>query len=244
MRRALQIIALLAAALAAAPAAVQAQQSPASVRVVACSFEEHEAAFRGSMRRVEGSDRMAMRFTLMERTGTGGFKPLKAPGLGRWRRAKQGVVNFGYRQVVQALPENAIYRMRLDFRWFAPDGSVLLHLQRNSASCRQFAALPNLRVELLGAGPTKVPGVVRYRVLVVNAGKAAVTAPVRLSVDGGVIDTASVADLLPGEWREIGFRGPSCTSFVTAEADPDETIVESSEDDNADELACPVPERP
>jgi CARDB len=240
MRRALLIIALMALAVAAAPAVAQAQHSPASVRVVACSFEEHEASFRGSMRRVEGSDRMAMRFTLMERTGTGGFKPLRAPGLGRWRRAKQGVVNFGYRQVVQALPENAIYRMRVDFRWFAPDGTVLLHLQRNSASCRQFAALPNLRVELLGTGPTKVPGVVRYRVLVVNAGKAAVTAPVRLSVDGGVIDTASVAYLLPGEEREIGFRGPSCTSFVTAEADPDEVIVESSEDDNADELACPI----
>jgi CARDB len=211
------------------------------VRLVACSFEEHEASFRGSIRRVEGSDRMAMRFTLMERTGTGGFKPLRAPGLGRWRRAKEGVVNFGYRQVVQALPENAIYRMRVDFRWFAPDGSVLLHLQRSSASCRQFAALPNLRVELLGTSPTKVPGVVRYRVLVVNAGKAAVTAPVRLSVDGGVIDTASVADLLPGEGREIGFRGPSCTSLVAAAADPDEVIVESSEDDNTDELACPIP---
>ena len=241
MRRALLVIALVAAALGAAPAPVQAQQSPASVRLVACSFEEHEASFRGSMRRVEGSDRMAMRFTLMERTGTGGFKPLRAPGLGRWRRAKQGVVNFGYRQVVQALPENAIYRMRVDFRWFAPDGGVLLHIQRSSASCRQFAALPNLRVELLGTSPTKVPGVVRYRVLVVNAGKAAVTAPVRLSVDGGVIDTASVADLLPGEEREIGLRGPSCTSLVAAEADPDEVIVESSEDDNTDELACPIP---
>jgi hypothetical protein len=241
MRRARLIIALLTAALGAAPAPVQAQQLPASVRLVACSFEEHEASFRGSMHRVEGSDRMAMRFTLMERTGTGGFKPLRAPGLGRWRRAKEGVVNFGYRQVVQALPENAIYRMRVDFRWFAPDGSVLLHLQRSSASCRQFAALPNLRVELLGTSPTKVPGVVRYRVLVVNAGKAAVTAPVRLSVDGGVIDTASVADLLPGEGREIGFRGPSCTSLVAAAADPDEVIVESSEDDNTDELACPIP---
>jgi CARDB len=240
MRRALTIIALLTAALAAAPATVAAQPPPASVRVVACSFEEHEATFRGSMRRVVGSDRMAMRFTLMERTGTGGFKPVRAPGLGRWRRAREGVVSFGFRQVVQALPENAAYRMRVDFRWFAPDGGVLLHVQRNSATCRQFAALPNLRVELLGTGSTKLPGVVRYRVLVVNAGKDAVTAPVRLSVDGGVIDTASVADLLPGESREIGLRGPSCASLVAVEADPDELIVESSEDDNTDELACPI----
>ena len=40
---------------------------------------------------------------------------------------------------------------------------------------------------------------------------------------------------------KIGLRGPSCTSLVAAEADPDEVIVESSEDDNTDELACPIP---
>jgi CARDB len=240
MRRPLLITALLVAAL---QGSAQAQQMPGSVRLVECSFAEHEATFRGSMRRVEGSERMAMRFTLMERTGASGFKAVRVPGLGRWRRAKSGVVTFGYRQVVKALPENAVYRMRVDFRWIAPDGSVLQQLQRNSASCRQFAALPNLRVELLGARRTDVAGVVRYSVRVINAGKAPVTAPVRLSVDGDVIDTASVADLLPGEWRQIAFRGPTCETSVTAEADPEETVVESSESDNADELACPVPAR-
>jgi CARDB len=243
MRRALLITALLAAALGSAAAPAAAQSTPASVRVLECSFEEHQAAFRGSMRKVEGSTRMAMRFTLLERTGAEGFEPLKAPGLGRWRRAKPGVVSFGYRQVVKALPENAVYRMRVDFRWWAPDGSVLQHFQRNSRSCRQFSALPNLRVELLGSTPTKVPRVVRYRVQVTNAGRAPVTAPVRLSVDGAVIDTANVTGLLPGQTRDVGFRGPSCTSSVTAQADPDGTIVESSETDNMDVLTCPNPAR-
>jgi CARDB len=244
MHRALLITAILAAAFgaAAAPAAA-AQSMPGSVRVVQCSFEEHRATFRGSMRKVEGSSRMAMRFSLLERTGAEGFEPLKAPGLGRWRRAKPGVVSFGYRQVVKALPENAVYRMRVDFRWWAPDGSVLQQLQRNSRSCRQFAALPNLRVELLGSTRTRVPGVVRYRVQVTNAGKATVTAPVRLSVDGDVIDTANVIELLPGETRHVGFRGPSCGSSVTAEADPDGTIVESSEADNLAVLTCPITAR-
>jgi hypothetical protein len=238
MRRALLITALAAAALAALPAVASAQQLRTSVRLVDCSFEQHQAVFRGSMRGIEGSARMAMRFTLLERTGSEGFKPLKAPGLGRWRRAQPGVVSFGYRQVVKALAENAVYKMRVDFRWSGADGSVLAQVQRNSPACRQFSALPNLRVEVLGASETKVAGVVRYRVLVTNTGRAEVTAPVRLSVDDAVIDTANVA-LMPGEWREIAFRGPTCRREVTAAADPDGTIVESSESDNIHEVPCP-----
>jgi hypothetical protein len=238
MRRALLITALAAAAFAALPAVASAQQLRTSVRLVECSFEQHQAAFRGSMHGIEGSARLAMRFTLLERTGSPGFKPLKAPGLGRWRRAQPGVVSFGYRQVVKALPENAVYKMRVDFRWLAADDSVLAQVQRNSPACRQSSALPNLRVEVLDAESTKVDGVVRYRVLVTNSGRAQVTAPVQLSVDDAVIDTASVS-LLPGEWRQIDFRGPTCRREVAAAADPDGTIVEGSESDNVDEIPCP-----
>jgi CARDB len=238
MRRALLITALAVAALAALPAVASAQQLRTSVRLVECSFEEHEAVFRGSMRGIEGGARMAMRFTLLERTGSDGFKPLKAVGLGRWRRADPGVVSFGYRQVVKALSENAVYKMRVDFRWFGADGSVLAQVQKSSPPCRQFAWLPNLHVEVLGASATKVEGVVRYRVLVTNAGREEVTAPVRLSVDDAVIDTAT-ATLLPGESRQIDFRGPTCRREITAAADPDGTIVESSESDNLHEVPCP-----
>jgi hypothetical protein len=243
MRRPLLVPAICAAALGLSAAPGAAQSMPASVRVVQCSFAQHQATFRGRMHEVEGSTRMGMRFTLLERTGAGGFAPLKAPGLGRWRRAKPGVVSFAFRQVVKALPDNAVYRMRVDFRWWAGDGSVLQQLQRNSRSCRQFAALPNLRVELLGSRPTRVPGVFRYSLRVTNAGRAMVTAPVQLSVGGDVIDTANLADLLPGETRQIAFRGPGCSGSVTAEADPEKTIVESSESDNEDQIACPGPAR-
>ena len=80
MRRAFLITVLAAAVLAALPAVASAQQLRTSVRLVDCSFEQHQAVFRGSMRGIEGSARMAMRFTLLERTGSEGFKPLKAPG--------------------------------------------------------------------------------------------------------------------------------------------------------------------
>ncbi len=237
MRRTLLITTLVAVALAALPSAASAQSLRTSVRVVACSFDLHQATFRSTMRRIDGSARMSMRFTLLERTGESGFKPLKAPGLGRWHRANAGVVSFGYRQVVKALPANAVYKMRVDYRWSATDGSVLAQVQRNSPPCRQFSALPNLSVQVLGATSTNVQGVLRYRVLVTNAGLTEVTAPVRLSVDGDVIDTADVT-LQALESRQLNFRGPSCEERVTAAADPDGTIVESSEDDNVHELAC------
>ena len=78
----------------------------------------------------------------------------------------------------------------------------------------------------------------RYRVLVMNAGRAEVTAPARLSVDDAVIDTANVA-LMPGEWRQDRLPRTHLQAGVTAAADPDGTIVESSESDNIHEVPCP-----
>ena len=75
--------------------------------------------------------------------------------------------------------------------------------------------------------------------LVTNEGIAPATGvPVRLSVDGDVVDTVTVASLAPAERRVLPIQGPACTRSVTAEADPDGVIVESSESDNAHEIAC------
>ena len=93
---------------------------------------------------------------------------------------------------------------------------------------------------MLGASATKVAGVVRYRVLVTNSGRAEVTAPGaavrrRRRDRHGERHAAAAASA-----REIDFRGPTCTDAVTAAADPDGTIVESSESDNVDEVPCPT----
>jgi hypothetical protein len=74
---------------------------------------------------------------------------------------------------------------------------------------------------------------------VTNEGIATATGvPVRLSVDGKVIDTFTLASLLPAQRRVISIQGPACRVSVKAEADPDGVIVESSEADNAHEVAC------
>ena len=60
----------------------------------------------------------------------------------------------------------------------------------------------------------------------------------RLTVDGGVVDTVTVERLKPGASRLLVFRGPECDLTVSAAADPDGLIAESSEDDNTQALSC------
>jgi CARDB len=238
MRFRLLTAALTTAALVVAASAAAVDRQPAAVSLVACSFEEHSAAFYARMKLVEGADRMALRFTLLERTGVEGDRPVKAPGLRRWHSSKPGVLALRYRQGVRNLEENASYRARVDFRWYSATGAEVDRVQRISPRCRQFLTLPNLTTQIAGAKPTSVPGVVRYQTLVTNTGEAAVdSVPLRLSVDGDVIDTVSVP-LRAGEQKSVVIRGPQCRRLVRVEADPQKTIAETSETDNAHELSC------
>ena len=236
MRRALLIAALAAAAL---PAAAAAAPAPASVKLVECSVEQHSAAFYARMQQVPGSARMAMRFTLFEETGADSVTRVKVPGLRRWHFSKPGVKVFAYRQGFRNLPENASHRVRVDFRWYDSSGAGVERVRRRSPRCRQFVELPNLVAKITAILPTQVAGVVRYEAIVRNTGKAAASAvKVRLTVDGTVVDTMTLASLAPGERRYVAIRGPQCDRLVKLEADPDKAIAESSDDDNVFELDC------
>lgn len=239
MRRALTTAALIAAAAIWLPAAAAAAPATASVKLVKCSVEDHEAAFSARMQLVPGATRMALRFTLLEQTGGKRAARVKVPGLRRWRSSRPGVKAFAYRQGFRNLPENASHRVRVDYRWYAQDGTEVARATRRSARCRQFVELPNLFARLTGQQRTSVQGVVRYRAVVGNTGKAAAgNVAVRLTVDGNIVDTVTIASLGPGEQREIVIRGPECTRLVRLEADPEQAITESSDADNAHELTC------
>ena len=62
--------------------------------------------------------------------------------------------------------------------------------------------------------------------------------PVRLTVDGDVVDTVTSRRSRPARQRSLAIRGPECGRLVRLEADPGRRIVESSEDDNVHELTC------
>jgi hypothetical protein len=237
-RRLLILSLVVVASLAAATSAIPAERGPAGVKVAACSVEDASALFVARMRQVEGGERMALRFRLLEKAAHG-YNVLKAPGLGRWRKSRPGVGGFAYKQAVRGLETGSLYRAQVDFRWYDAEGNVIQADRRRSRACRQFDVLPNLTATPIRSRPTGDAGVLRYRVLVTNEGIAPATGvPVRLTVDGAVVDTVVLPQLLPAERRVIGIQGPACSDAVKAEADPDGVIVESSEADNAGELPC------
>lgn len=228
---------LLALIVALAPAAFAAE--PARVKLVSCSVPGASAVVQGHMSGVEGAERMSMRFTLLTRSGIAGFQPVPAEGLGRWRNAKRGVRVFNYRQEVRGLVPNAIHRMRVDFRWRDSRRRVLRSSQRSSRVCPPLSSLPNLRARIFDATAAKPRGVTRYRVRLQNRGRAAAASvPVTLTVDGAVADSVVVPALAPGQSVDVGLRGPDCASAVRVDADPDGTILETSEKDNAQQLTC------
>jgi len=239
MRRRLLTALLLAAVPVAASAHAQSGvPGPARVKVADCSIDNASALFIAHMRKTRSTSRMWLRFKLLEKSDLG-FHPLKAPGLGRWRKSKPGVRAFAYKQAVRGLEAGSLYKAEVDFRWYDASGNVILTARRRSQACRQFDVLPNLTARPVGTKSLRQAGVVGYRVLVTNEGIATATGvPVRLKVDGNVVDTVTVPTLMPAERRVLLIQGPACTTSIEAEADPDGVIVESSEADNAHEVSC------
>jgi CARDB protein len=231
------IVTAAAAAVVAAPASGEGKP-PASVKLANCSLDTRSALFIARMHQISGSDRLWLRFRLLEKSDTG-LHPLKAPGLGRWRKSKPGVGTFAYKQAVKGLEAGSLYRAQVDYRWYDEQGNLLLTARRRSPACRQFDVLPNLEATPASVKALRQQGVVRYRILVTNEGIAPATdVPVRLTVDGDVVDTVTIASLAPAERVVVGIQGPKCTQSVKADVDPDGVIVESSESDNSHEVAC------
>jgi hypothetical protein len=230
--------ALALALLAAVPAG--AGPRVAGVRVAGCSPAGHSAVFYARMERLPDARRMALRVTLLERTGAAGYVPAVVPGLSIWRNSGPGRGAFAVRQRVRKLTDGAAYRARVDFRWRDGHGKLLRSTRRTSRSCKLAGSpLPNLRARILSATPTRFQGVTRYGVRVGNLGAApAHDVPVRFSVDGSEVNTRTVASLPPGESTVLFFRGPSCERTLEAVVDPLGAIPEGNESDNVHRAGC------
>lgn len=254
MRRATGITAALIGLLTASPGAVAlpstgdaAVRPLALVQVVECArgpaATDRHATFRATMRRVAGAKRMAMRISLQERVGDAGFRTVRAPGLGTWRKSYPGVRRFSHRQRVLALAEGSSYRAVVSFRWYDDEGELVRRTRRRSKPCGQPGLLPNLGILRIGGGEPLAGAPRSYRVRVVNRGRArAPRFTATLGVDGGVLDTQSMAPLAPGEVRQLSFTGPACEASVTARVDPEDAVREGSEKDNVLTAPCPTPQ--
>lgn len=243
----LVVAAVAAATLLGAPRPGDtAPRPPASVKITECARGELPAdrrvAFRGVMRRVAGTQRMWMRFTLQERGVVGGrFVTLTAPGLGILRRSRPGVGSFAYRQRVLELAIGSTYRAKVDYRWYDDEGRVIERATRSTRGCSQPGPLPNLNIGRFRAERLDgAPGATRYVVRVRNRGTAPAPATtLAFSVDGAAVDTALVPALVPAQVTRVFVTGPRCDARVRAEVDPDGAVNESAERDNARSIRCP-----
>jgi len=242
MPRRLATFAALALALTL-PGQAQAAFKLPSGKVLECrtgdASESRSATFQGRMRAIRGTDRMLMRFTLMERFGDEKLHPLTVPELRAWRSAKPGIRDFRYKQTVTGLQGGGEYRVSVDFRWLDAEGNLLRKSRRLSGACRQRGELANLKIGFLSGLPGP-EGTAVYVVPVTNDGKvAADEVAVELFVDGAATDVGHIDSIAPGETREVRFTGPSCKQRLRIVVDPADSVKERLESDNAASVRCP-----
>jgi hypothetical protein len=248
------LIVLVATAAVAAPGPASAGKglaAPAARHAVVSVSDCHPAeelaqryaSFSGQIRAYPDTARMMMRFTLLERlSGARRFKPVPLQDLRPWRRSKPGARAFIYTQRVTALRDDGAYRMRVQFRWYGADGTLLRTRFAHSRVCRQPAPLPNLTIGGISSLPAATPDQRLYSITVTNSGDGeARNVDVALEVDGTVVGGTRV-DLLPAdESTVVQISGPTCASDVRAIADPDRQIRETSDADNTLTVPCPQP---
>jgi hypothetical protein len=216
----------------------------ASVELSVCSASQDQsgtATFTGTMRAFRDTRGMALRFTLLERRGSGEYQVRRVPGLGVWRRAPRGIRTFRFEQDVDGLYPGRAYRMLVHFRWKGADGVTRRGLR--SAPCRQPA--PNLRVRRIEveSGPTDDSTL--YRVTVVNSGSATAThfgVSLLLNPDGPqrYSDESEIRELMAGDEDTVEFTvvEARCEGEVEAVVDPGNDVVEGVERDNTRSRDC------
>ena len=237
---------LLSALGLAAPAAAPAATTGA--RVVDCRTgkapELRLAEFEGRMKAVKGTRRMQMRFELLEQTpGADEAQTVKVPSLTPWRRSRVGVKAFTYSQTVKGLSSGVTYSTRVQFRWLNAAGKVIRSEERESGTCVQDGALPNLVLGSISSAPGQVEGTAVYTVQVGNTGQGAAEAlTVSLIADGAHVDTRTIDGLKPGEFTSVRFTGPACNR-LRAIVDRGSTVPETVEEDNELRARCAAPGR-
>jgi CARDB len=250
MRRLATLAFVAAAPLAAAPAvdADAQQRRPVQARLVSCTtgatVAARTATFTARMPAIAGTDRMAMRFDLLQRTpGAAEYAPVRLPAWGVWARSERGRTGFIFTKKVQGLRAPGSYRARVRFRWYGPDGHVLRRARRVTRTCRQPDPRPDLRAGALTVAPGLGPASATYLLTVENRGRGdAGPFDVVLNTGGMPEPPVRLGGLAAGESRVIGLPGPRCAAGATLRfvLDAGGAVSESDEADNVVDRACPV----
>jgi hypothetical protein len=248
------IVAAAVGAVVATPAAAAPRHhaAPYAARLAAChrslGAEQRLAVVSASMRPISSASRMALKIDLYERPldGSRWRARTDVPGLGAWTSPSDRTTDlFKYRQAVARLDVPFAYRFHVSFRWLDKQGSVVREASLTTRSCRE----PDLRPDLvIDSVQTRVihSGAVRYRVTVGNEGSTIARGVAVGAVLPGdaVARTRRVGSVDPGGSVRVAFTGPGCLAggpAPTFTVDPDGTVDEADEANNALALTCPVP---
>lgn len=234
---------MLATALLLGALASPAEAALPSVKVTECKTgktpEMRLATFDGRMRAGKNVVRMAMRFQLLERTpGEASPQSVEAPQLTPWRKSRLGVKDFSYSQTIKGLSSGVTYSAKVQFRYYNLKGKVIRREERESGTCVQDGALPNLVLGAVRFAPGSSEKTAVYTVSVGNTGQGeAKSVPVTLIADGAVVDTRTIDLLKAGEFTQVKFTGPHC-SRLRAIVDRPLVVPETVEEDNELRARC------
>jgi hypothetical protein len=249
--RRLAIIACLAAPLTAAlaPSAPAAQErAPLQARLVACqtgaTSATRAAVFTARMPAVEGTERMWIRFDLLQRTpGAPEYAPVKLPAWGLWQRSEPGRTAFIYTKRVRGLRAPGAYRARVRFRWYDGAGHLQRTATRTTGTCRQPDPRPNLTAGEVTVGGGLGAGSATYLLDVGNEGRgAAGPFAVAMAVAGVPQPPVAVGGVAAGARTVVSIAGPRCApgSTVRFVLDPEGAVAESDESDDVVDRPCPA----
>jgi hypothetical protein len=246
MRRALFAFSVLGLWLSLSVAVAAEDRVPLRATLAACESgpapEQRFAVFTASMPALAGTERMWMRFDLMEkRARARRWTRLRAPAFGRWDRSHEaGASGFIYTKRVERLKETARYRAVVRFRWLDGRGRVQRETRRVTRTCTQPSQRPNLRVESLGIAPGADAGTSRYLVTVVNDGRTDAAAFTLGLVAGGREQVRDVPGLATGGRTTVELTGPRCEAGqqVAATLDIRGVVLEADERDNRAMRLC------
>ena len=228
----------------AAPAAAQTVPTKASLESchTGAAALDRFAVFSAQMGSLPQSERMQVRFDLLQRLTGKAYHRLQAPGLGAWRSSIAGVDIFRYRKQVANLPAPGSYRALVRFRWLDANGKVIAGATRRTRTCKQPDLRPDLSVGTVTAQPA-ADGRARYTVLVRNEGRTASSVfSVGFAVGDQTQPTQAVQSLVPGEGRVLTFAAPRCSRSapVRVTVDPDLAVDEADETNNTRTVVCPL----
>ena len=151
MRRTFVVGGLVLTALggAATPARAAADKTPLAVKLSACTTgpdpADRAATFTASMPKLDGTERMQMRFRLLQRRGaTGAFKPVSVPNWDDWEKSDAGRPGFIYSKRVEYLVAPGAYKAVVTFRWLDAAGRVQRLTTRTAGTCVQSDQRPDL----------------------------------------------------------------------------------------------------